>query len=188
MAFGGRPTSGWGRRTVARASPTQRTMELATNVFDVWTFQRTAQETRFLLLHTSAGKAARHFNGGRFWQIPSGVVQDGEHVTDAVQRVLGSFGLRPDVIWAGEHAYLIYNRRFDEMQAIGVYAAEVEDAPVRLDPSEHSEHAWLSLDECLERVHFRGLKDGLRSVGEYITGPQEPARELCLYERTVTGP
>lgn len=67
------------------------------------------------------------------------------------------------------------------MQAIGVFAAEVGDAPVKLQPSEQSEYAWLPFDACLERVHYRGLKDGLRSVHEYITGIDDPARELCLY-------
>jgi hypothetical protein len=81
----------------------------------------------------------------------------------------------------GEHAYLIYNRRFAEMQAISVYAAEVEDTDVRLDPSEHSDYAWLSRQNCLDQVHYRGLKDGLRSVHDYGTGVEEPAKELCLY-------
>ena len=67
------------------------------------------------------------------------------------------------------------------MQAIGVYAAEVDTGDVRLEPSEHSEYEWLPFETCLERVHYRGLKDGLRSVQEYITGVADPARELCLY-------
>ena len=96
-------------------------------------------------------------------------------------RVLVGYGLRPKRIWAGEHTYIIYNRRLAETQAIGVYAAEVHDAEVRLEPSEHSEYAWLPFDECLERVHYRGLKDGLRSVQEYITGVEHPAKELCLH-------
>ncbi|MFZ2507841.1 MAG: NUDIX domain-containing protein [Steroidobacteraceae bacterium] len=156
-------------------------MRLAANVFDVWTFQRRTEGTVFLLLHTSIEKAARHFNGGRFWQVPSDFVVEGESMTEAVCRLLGRYGLRPSTIWAGEHAYLIYNRRFAEMQAIGVFAAEVGDAAVKLQPSEHSEYAWLPFDACLERVHYRGLKDGLRSVHEYITGVDHPARELCLY-------
>lgn len=59
-------------------------------------------------------------------------------------------------------------------------AAEVSDADVRLDPAEHAEHAWLPYATCLDRVHYRGLKDGLRSVQEYVTGPATPARELRL--------
>lgn len=155
-------------------------MRLAPNVFDVWAFQRQGGDTRFLLLHTSEEKACRHFGGGRFWQIPSGVIEDGEAVTGAIARKLNDFGLSPKTIWAGEHAYIIYNRRFGEMQIIGVYAAEVTDAAVSLDPAEHSEYAWLPYATCLDRVHYRGLKDGLRSVQEYVTGRASPASELRL--------
>src|SRR5262245_9595137 len=117
-------------------------MRLATNVFDVWAFQRQGHNARFLLLYTSDEQARRHFGGGRFWQIPSGFVEDGEAVTGAIGRELNRFGLTPKTIWAGEHAYIIYNRRFAEMQVIGVYAAEVTDSTVRLDPGEHSEYQW----------------------------------------------
>jgi hypothetical protein len=159
-------------------------MRLAPNVFDVWAFQRRADGVVFLLLYTAAEKATRFFNGGKFWQIPSDSVRDGESITAAIERVLDRHGLTPKSIWAGEHAYLIYNRRFAEMQAIAVYAAEVDDAEVRLEPSEHAEYAWLPFDACLGRVHYRGLKEGLRSVQEYVTGVQEPARELCLWARS----
>ena len=117
------------------ANALARTMNLAANIFDVWVFQRRPGGTVFLLLHTSVEKATRYFNGGRFWQIPSDAVNDGESITDAICRVLSRHGLRPKCIWAGEHAYLIYNRRFAEMQAIGVYAAEVDNGDVRLEPS-----------------------------------------------------
>ena len=156
-------------------------MRLAPNVFDVWAFQRPGADARFLLLYASEEKARRYFGGGRFWQIPSGVVEDGEAVTAAIAGKLTQFGLTAKTIWAGEHAYIIYNRRFEEMQVIGVYAAEVADAAVRLDPGEHSEYAWLSYEASLDRVHYRGLKDGLRSVQEYVTGPASPASELRLF-------
>jgi ADP-ribose pyrophosphatase YjhB (NUDIX family) len=161
------------------AGPTA--MQLQASIFDVWVFRRRNTEVEFLLLRTSMEKATRYFNGGRFWQIPSNLVEDGESITDAISRILDRYGLQPRTIWAGEHAYLIYNRRFAKMQAIGVFAAEVEEAIVRLDTAEHSEFAWLSFEDCLDRVHYRGLKDGLRSVHEYVTGIEEPAKELCLY-------
>jgi hypothetical protein len=72
------------------------------------------------------------------------------------------------------------------MQIIGVYAAEVRESVVRLDPAEHAEFQWLPLEDCLARVHYRGLKDGLRSVEEYITGTPSPARELCLYSEEAS--
>ena len=157
-------------------------MQLAGNVFDVWAFRRQGDRVVFLLLYTSAEKAARFFNDGRFWQIPSGQVNESETITDAVRRELDLFGLRAKTIWAAEHSYVIYNRRFEEMQAIGVFAAEVLDSEVTLSPSEHSAYEWCTLDDALERVHYRGLKDGLRSVHEYVTGTKSPAKELCLYD------
>src|SRR5262245_1300352 len=35
-----------------------------------------------------------------------------------------------------------------------------DQTEVRLNPSEHSECAWLGFEKCLDRVHFRGLKEG----------------------------
>jgi ADP-ribose pyrophosphatase YjhB (NUDIX family) len=155
-------------------------MKLSANVFDVWVFRRTSDGSRYLLLHTSQVKADRHFNGGPFWQIPSGFVEEDEGLLGAIERRLDAFELHPSSIWAAEHAYTIYNRRFDSMQIIGVYAAEVGQESVRLGPDEHSEAGWFDFETCLDKVHYRGLKDGLRSTRDYITGVSEPARELLL--------
>ncbi len=156
-------------------------MKLATGVFDVWSFRRDSDAIRFLLLYTSQIKADRHFNGGRFWQVPSNFVRDDETIEDAILRRVGEFGLSVATIWVGEHAYVIYNRRFREMQLIGVYAAETRPTDILLDPEEHSDYGWFTMDECLARVHYRGLKEGLQSVHDFVTGIPEPAEELCLY-------
>lgn len=130
---------------------------------------------------TSREKAERYFNGGMFWQIPSGVVAPAEGIVPTIDRNLTSLGLRPSAIWAAEHAYTIYNRRFDEVQIITVFVPEVPDGVVpRLNPVEHGASAWVAYEEARRRVHFRGLKEGLDSVREYITGVATPARELCL--------
>ena len=139
-------------------------MKLFANVFDAWVFRKSDRGIEYLLLYTSQQKADRYFNGGRFWQIPSNAIADGENVTSAVARLLGGFGLVPSSIWAAEHTYAIYNRRFDCMQLIAVYAAEVAADHVRLDPEEHSEYQWCSFEQALALVHYRGLKDGLRST------------------------
>lgn len=157
-------------------------MRLNSAVYDIWVFRRAAPRIEFLLLHTSQIKADRHFNGGRFWQIPSGVFEADESVPAAVDRKLAPYGLTAGAIWAAEHTYTIYNRRFHEIQIISVFAAEVEPAgaSLMLDPEEHAEFEWLSYDAAYARVHYRGLKDGLRSVDEYITGTAHPAPELRL--------
>lgn len=153
-------------------------MELNVSVFDVWTFRRAGNDIEYLLLHTSQAKADRWFNGGRFWQIPSQFMGATERVPDAVRRLLGGFGLTPTGIWAAEHTYTIYNRRFDQLQLITVFAAEVASSEVGLDPAEHAEYRWCSYDDASRLVNFRGLKDGLESVREFVTERSPPMPEL----------
>jgi 8-oxo-dGTP pyrophosphatase MutT (NUDIX family) len=155
-------------------------VELEANVFDVWAFRRTSSGVEYLLLHSSQEKADRYFNGGRFWQIPSGSIKPAEKVVGAVERLLSDFALTASGIWAAEHVYTIYNRRFECMMIIGVYAAEVNPGDLRLDPAEHAEYRWCSYEKALGLVNYRGLRDGLRSTREYVTGPATPLPELRL--------
>ena len=155
-------------------------MNLDANVFDVWVFRRTPAGTEYLLLHASQLKADRYFNGGRFWQIPCGVVAGDEGIVPAIDGLLARFGLTASAVWAAEHVYTIYNRRFARMQIIGVFAAEVSAEVVRLDPHEHAEFRWCSFDDALRAVTFRGLKEGLQSTREYVTGRAAPPPELQL--------
>jgi hypothetical protein len=157
-------------------------MHLNPAVFDIWVFRRSNAGVEFLVLHTSQIKADRHFNGGRFWQIPSGVFRTDETVLAAVDRELTPYALRAQAVWAAEHTYTIYNRRFDEIQIISVFAAEVDPAieAVTLNPAEHAAYDWLPFAKALERVHYRGLRDGLRSTQDYVVGVVDPARELRL--------
>lgn len=157
-------------------------MILNAAVYDIWVYRRTAAGVLFLLLHTSQEKADRYFSGGRFWQIPSGVFGKGESVTEAFDRELAQYRLTPKEIWAAEHAYTIYNRRFHQIQIITVFAVETDSAcdAVKLNPAEHSKCEWLPYEAALDKVHYRGLKDGLKSVVEYVTGAARPAVELRL--------
>lgn len=155
-------------------------MELAHDVFDVWVFRRMPSGIEYLLLYTSPHKANRYFNGGRFWQIPSDFVDEHEDMVGAITRCLKGFAVSASAIWAAEHAYTIYNRRFRCMQIISVFAAEAKTEHVELNPEEHSEYRWCDLERALGMVHYRGLKDGLRSTFEYVTGTETPARELQL--------
>jgi isopentenyldiphosphate isomerase len=157
-----------------------RAMNLEPNVFDVWVFRRTGASVEYLLLHTSRDKADRYFNGGRFWQIPSGTIAATEPVVQAIERRLAEFGLAPTGIWAAEHAYIVYNRRFEAMQIIGVYAAEVQTTSLRLDPHEHAEARWCEYEQAYQLVSYKGLRDGLRSTLDYVTGVTRPIAELRL--------
>jgi 8-oxo-dGTP pyrophosphatase MutT (NUDIX family) len=94
--------------------------------------------------------------------------------------LMRGFGLEVAGIWAAEHVYTIYNRRFEAMQVIAVFAAEVASGDVKLDPEEHAEHRWCPYDEAQRLIAYRGLKDGLASTREYVTGRATPLPELRL--------
>jgi len=155
-------------------------MKQRVGVFDVWVYRRDEDAVRYLLLRTSQEKADRWFNGGRFWQIPSDCVEGDEPLVTAVRRALGGFGIAAASIWAVDHAYTIYNRRFEEIHLILVLAAEAEDpGEVRLT-WEHSEYRWCTASECERLVGFRGLQEGLTWVRRFVTEAESPLPELRL--------
>jgi hypothetical protein len=80
-------------------------MDLLTNAFDLWVFARTRREPTYLLLRTSQEKADRWFGGGRFWQIPGDLLEQGEDVLSVLERPLDSLGLEATAIWQVDYVY-----------------------------------------------------------------------------------
>lgn len=155
-------------------------MRYRTDAFDVWIYRRDEDAVRYLLLHTSQEKAERWFNGGRFWQIPSEFINEQEALQDAARRCLSEFGLLAESLWAVEHTYTIYNRRYQELQLILVLAAEVKGIPdVRLS-WEHSECRWCTAAECESLLCFRGLIEGLNWTRRYVSEAKTELPELRL--------
>ena len=155
------------------------TIEFSVQNFDLWVFRRNPH-VEYLLLKTSAEKAERFFNGGIFWQIPTDSVRDAETIENAATRVVDTLGLNNLNLWAAEHTYTIYNRRRKEISIIPVFAAEVVVKKEVTLTWEHSDFGWFQASECHDRLSFRGLKEGLTSVREYITEVNTPATELKL--------
>jgi len=149
-------------------------MELRTNVVDVWTFHKADGEPRYLLLHTSKAKADKWFNGARFWQIPGGFLEEGEELAAAAAGWLAEYGLAPVGIWAAEHVSCYYNIRRRNVELTPAFAAQVA-GPIDVRLSwHHAEFGWFNAAECLERIHFRGLVEGLASVRRFVSELDEP--------------
>lgn len=155
-------------------------MQYQVGAFDVWVYRHDADANRYLLLHTSQDKADRWFNGGRFWQIPSDCAGEDETLAQAARRCLSGFGLAAESLWAVEHSYTIYNRRYENIQLILVLAAEVKTATTIQLTWEHSDYAWLTAAECHGRLGFRGLIEGLRWTQHYVTEAPRLLPELRL--------
>ena len=156
-------------------------LDLRTDFFDLWVFRRTGDGVEYLLLHTSQEKADRFFGGGRFWQIPTAAVDEREDVADACRRLLEETGVVPRGVWSADHVYTVYNRRYEAVCTIPVFAAEAGEGTSPILTREHSEFAWHGAEACRERVRFRGLRDGLTAVRETVSEAAEPAPELRLF-------
>lgn len=144
-------------------------MELRTNNIDIWVFHKREDEPRYLLFHTSKEKADRWFFGTQFWQIPGGFAEAGEDAVECGVRILDDINLTPIGLWASEHAYTYYNARRKCIEIVPVFVAEIEK-PGHIELTwEHEEFGWFSAKECMERVRFRGLIDGLCQTREYVT-------------------
>jgi ADP-ribose pyrophosphatase YjhB (NUDIX family) len=151
-----------------------------TGAFDIWVYRKDTDAVRYLLLRTSQEKADRWFNGGRFWQVPTEFTKEGETLQIAAQRCLAEFELRAKSLWAVEHSYTIFNRRYEDIQLILVLAAEVEDnSSVRLS-WEHSESRWSTAQDCEAMLGFRGLIEGLQWTRKYVSEATNPLPELRL--------
>jgi len=153
-------------------------VKLRTNAFDLWVYHKQNAQPKYLLFHTSQKKADRWFHGGRFWQICGGFVDDNEELTAALLRILESVGLEPIGIWGSEHTYIYYNARRKNIEITPVFAAEVAEPKAIPLSWEHSECGWFTNEECLERIHFRGLIEGLKWTRHYISEVEAPPENL----------
>jgi len=155
-------------------------MKFNSNVFDLWVFGQDEDIIKYLLLYSSQEKADTWFGGVRFWQILSDFFQEDEGIIDGASRLLSKYNFNLLSLWAVEHSYIFYNRRYKEIQLCTIFAAEVK-IPDKIQLSlGHSDYAWFSADECLERIRYRGLKEGLEWLHRHITETTEPLKELKL--------
>ena len=121
-----------------------------------------------------AGKADRFFGGGRFWQIPGAFLQEGDEIPAALHRPLAELGLEAESIWAVEHVYPFFNRRFGDLLLIPVFAAELREQAEPRITWEHSEFGWFTATGSRERLTFRGLLEGLEWTRRHVSEPETP--------------
>lgn len=168
-------------------------MRILANVAELWVFSRTVDGPRYLLLEASQEKADAFFGGHRFWQIPgTSMHDDGEATVDVLRRGLGEYGLTATSLWAVEHVSTIYNRRFDAIQIIPSFAAEVDGLPEprhEVPPGsslasaievEYGAYEWADARRVEELVTFRALLEGFAQLRRYVTECADPRGEFRL--------
>jgi hypothetical protein len=164
--------------SLAAGTPGRKTarMKLLTNVAEIWAFARTERGPRYLLVQASQQKADTFFGGHRFWQIPgTSMRDDGEDTVDLLCRGLAEYGLEARALWVVEHVSTIFNRRFDAIQIIPAFAAEVSGLPEpELDRFEYDAFEWADAARVDALLTFRALREGFVQLRRYITEASEP--------------
>jgi hypothetical protein len=168
-------------------------MQILANVAELWVFSRTVDGPRYLVLEASQEKADAFFGGHRFWQIPgTSIRDDGEATVDLMRRGLAEYGLEASALWAVEHVSTIFNRRFDAIQLIPAFAAEVSGLPkpqltmaqgsslASSIQSEYGSYEWADVQRVEQLLTFRALLEGFAQLRRYITECAEPRGEFRL--------
>lgn len=109
------------------------------------------KDNKFLITHRSAVNDYMP----NFWDIPGGTIEFGEKAIDALNReIKEETGL---VVNVGKfifcHDYLSNPERYQFQM---VYECEYIDGEVKLDPQEHDDFKWVTLDEMesLPKIAF----------------------------------
>ncbi len=110
-------------------------------------------------------------SGFGHWDIPKGHIEKGESTEEAIRReVREETGLNDLKIIPGfkETIHYVFRREKRLIHKWVVYfLMETREEAVRLS-FEHSESAWLSFQEALERVTFKNVQEVLRKSHDYL--------------------
>jgi 8-oxo-dGTP pyrophosphatase MutT (NUDIX family) len=118
------------------------------------------------------------------WETVHGHIEPGETPARAgVRELFEETGLAPARLYNLSRVESFYQHGADLLDLVPVFAAFVEDAPVRLGP-EHVRHEWLAFDAARERFAWprerRALDDITILLGTGDAGAVEDVLRVTL--------
>ncbi len=130
---------------------------------DSYIYRNTDAGPIYLMLKRSTGKHYEHL-----WQGVAGKIEKDETATQTVIRELEEeTGKKPVKVFVADHIASFYDARKDRIQMVPIFGIEVENSEVQLS-EEHSEYKWVSFEEALTLLTWKGQKEGLRTVHDEI--------------------
>ena len=152
-------------------------------IVEICVFRRAAGKVQYLVLKRSRGDSL--YPGA--WQVPTGFIEAGEDAVDAALRELKEeTGISPVRFWIVPHVNSFYVADADTLHHTIFFAAEFpKESRVTLS-KEHETGRWMGFKLAHTKLVWRGQKDGLRIVRDYIVGRRE-AGKLTELKTLKTG-
>ena len=145
--------------------------DILVRVVDAYVYRKTENGLKFLILKRASTKLYEHL-----WQGVAGKIEAGETAPQAAIRELDEeTGLKPKHMFIADHISRFYETYGDRINLVPVFGIEVDSDEVTLS-EEHCDYKWVTLDEALEHLVWRGQKQGIQVINEMVLNADERMR------------
>ena len=145
--------------------------DILVRVVDAYVYRKTENGLKFLILKRASTKLYEHL-----WQGVAGKIEAGETAPQAAIRELDEeTGLKPRHMFIADHISRFYEAHDDRINLVPVFGIEVDSDDVTLS-EEHCDYKWVTLDEALEHLVWRGQKKGIQVINEMVLSADERMR------------
>ena len=145
--------------------------DILVRVVDAYVYRKTENGLKFLILKRASTKLYEHL-----WQGVAGKIEAGETTPQAAIRELDEeTGLKPKHMFIADHISRFYETYGDRINLVPVFGIEVDSDDVTLS-EEHCDYKWVTLDEALEHLVWRGQKQGIQVINEMVLNADERMR------------
>ena len=135
---------------------------------DSYIYRITSNGPVYLMLKRSTGKYYEHL-----WQGVAGKIEKGETATQTVLRELKEeTGKESKKLFVADHIASFYDASKDHILMVPIFGIEVENSEVQIS-DEHSEYKWVSFEDALALLTWKGQKEGLRTVNDVVTSTDD---------------
>lgn len=142
--------------------------DILVRVVDAYVYRKTENGLKFLILKRASTKLYEHL-----WQGVAGKIEAGETAPQAAIRELDEeTGLKPKHMFIADHISRFYETYGDRINLVPVFGIEVDSDDVTLS-EEHCDYKWVTLDEALEHLVWRGQKQGIQVINEMVLNADE---------------
>lgn len=137
-------------------------------LIDLYPYKLDGKNISYLLFKRAAG---RIYDGQ--WRMIGGKVQGGEsHWEAAIRELQEETTLEPLLMWAIPSVNSFYEHQTDSILTIPAFAAEIDGTSSIMLDSEHSEYAWFSLDDAIDKIFWPEQRRLLKLTDYLITSNQ----------------